>query len=78
MACKSCDSTNQRELPAEINVHAPHGRKSVDKRSVFAFPSLLICMKCGFTQFVLTDAELTAIWKNLDEKKSADVAKVGT
>lgn len=57
MACKLCQSHNQRNFNAEINVHFP-GRNNLDKPSVFTFPKLLVCLNCGFTEFVLETPEL--------------------
>jgi hypothetical protein len=53
----SCVSCNQREFPAEINVHFP-GRKNIDRPSVLVFPKLLVCLDCGSTQFKLSETEL--------------------
>ena len=60
MACKSCHSDNQRELPAEINIHFP-GLEDLARRNVLVFPSILICLKCGFAEFRLPDAELAQL-----------------
>ena len=60
MACKSCKSDNQREFGAEINIHFP-GREALDKPAVFVFPKLLLCLRCGFTEFTITEAELNRL-----------------
>jgi hypothetical protein len=57
MACPSCRSNSQRVFPAEANIHFP-GREGLDKPTVWAFPQMLICLKCGLTQFVIREAEL--------------------
>lgn len=60
MACTSCASGRQREFVAEINIHFP-GLKNLGKPSVFAFPTVLVCLDCGFSQFLVTDPELTLL-----------------
>ena len=57
MACKSCGSDNQREFGAEINIHFP-GREALDKPAVLLFPKLLVCLRCGFTEFTIAETEL--------------------
>jgi hypothetical protein len=60
MQCPSCQSLNQVELPAEINIHLP-GRENLAKPSVLVFPKLLVCLACGSTKFTLPEAELRPI-----------------
>ena len=60
MACKSCLSDNQGEYPTEINIHFP-GLEDLARTSVMVFPSLLICLECGFAEFRLPDAELAQL-----------------
>ena len=38
-------------------MHFP-GLKNLDKPTVFVFPQLVVCMDCGFTQFVVPETEL--------------------
>lgn len=62
MACRSCGSENQTDFGAEISVHFP-GRKGLDKPAVLAFPRLVVCFDCGFTQFTLAETELHLLGK---------------
>jgi hypothetical protein len=57
MPCKSCQSKNQQQFPAEINVHFP-GIKNLTKPTVWLFPKLLICLDCGFVEFRIGQDEL--------------------
>jgi len=50
MACRSCESLNQATFPAEINIHFP-GIENLTKPTVWAFPTLLVCLDCGFAEF---------------------------
>jgi hypothetical protein len=57
MACKSCQSQNQRDLKAEIGIHFP-GRKGLGKPLVLVSPQLLVCLDCGFTEFAIPETEI--------------------
>ena len=54
MSCKSCYSTNQSRFPAEIVIHFP-GTKDLYRSQLWVFPSLLVCLNCGFTEFIIGD-----------------------
>lgn len=64
--CKFCYSVLQRKFPAEINIHFP-GPKNLDKPTVWAFPKLLVCLNCGFTEFVLENGERERLRDNSSE-----------
>ena len=55
--CKSCQSGNQAEFPCEVNIHFP-GITNLDRRSVLVIPVVLVCLKCGFAEFVIGESEL--------------------
>jgi len=57
MACKSCQSENQRSFPAELAIHHP-GREGLTKPLVWLFPSLVICFNCGFAEFTVPEPQL--------------------
>ena len=57
MPCKNCHSDNQRSFNGEVAIHFP-GLAGLDKPLVFVFPELLICLNCGFTEFVVPETEL--------------------
>jgi len=61
MACRSCASGKQKEFPSEINIHPPRGLEYLSSPCVFAFPSLLVCLDCGFTELVLEERERNAL-----------------
>ena len=60
MSCTACASANQVELPTEMAIHFPI-RKNPGKPDVFAFPKVLLCLDCGFSQFTVPEAELRAL-----------------
>lgn len=41
MSCTFCQSSNQREFPAEVNIHLP-GLRNSSNPGVFVFPKLLV------------------------------------
>lgn len=57
MPCQKCGSEQQREFGAEINVHFP-GPEGRDRAAVLLFPKLLVCLECGFTEFVISENDL--------------------
>lgn len=66
MSCRACTSDHQRSFPSEINIHFP-GLQNATKSTVWAFPSLLVCLQCGFTECSLTEREM----KELDSADSS-------
>ena len=73
MSCRTCRSEDQREFPAELNIHFP-GPQNFQTPTVWAFPTLLVCLKCGFTEFFIADAEM----RKLKKPKSAEAQSFGT
>ena len=60
MSCKTCQSANQREFPAEVDVHFP-GSENFTRATVWVFPKLLVCLDCGFVEFKIEKAELRVL-----------------
>jgi hypothetical protein len=58
--CKSCSSENVREFRGEIAIHFP-GLKGLDQPTVWVFPRLLVCLKCGTAEFAVPAKELTTL-----------------
>ena len=56
MSCKSCQS-DQRNFTGEMGIHFP-GLQGLDKPVVWVFPNLVVCLNCGFTEFVIAEREL--------------------
>ena len=55
--CRSCQSVNQNKFTAEMAIHFP-GRQNLDKPHVSMVPTLLICLDCGFVEFVVGEQDL--------------------
>jgi hypothetical protein len=58
MACKNCHSDIQRLFHSEIAVHFPGGLDALEKEQILIFPQLLVCLNCGFTEFLFPEADL--------------------
>jgi hypothetical protein len=60
MQCELCRSGNQVEFTAEMMIHFS-GLKNIDDPGVPASPKILVCLDCGFSRFVTTQAELARL-----------------
>jgi hypothetical protein len=60
MACKSCQSQNQRNLNGEIAIHFP-GLEGLKKPIVWVFPKVAVCLSCGAAEFTIPERELTVL-----------------
>jgi len=57
VSCKLCQSKNQRVFESEVNIHFPE-LKNLNRSPVLAFPNLVICLDCGFTEAQIEESEL--------------------
>jgi hypothetical protein len=81
MHCELCRSGNQAEFSAEMMIHFS-GLRNIDDSGLLAFPKILVCLNCGFSQFVMTQAELARLRKRratsdhqpLQRIKAAEIA----
>jgi hypothetical protein len=64
MACKQCSSDHHSTFSTEMNIHFP-GREGLDKPTVWVFPKVVICLSCGFAEFVLPRNDLHALVEGL-------------
>ena len=62
MVCKSCGSGNLQSFNGELAIHHP-GREGLSKPLVLVFPTLVVCLNCGFTEFIMPPAELKQLPK---------------
>ena len=58
--CKSCHSNNQSKFGAEICIHSP-GLKGMEMPVVLLFPTLVVCLDCGFTEFSIPESQLRSL-----------------
>lgn len=62
MACKRCSSDNQSTFSVEMNFHFP-GYKGLEMPSVLVFPTVMVCLVCGFSEFIVPEGELGILAK---------------
>ena len=74
MTCRSCGSRNQHSFSAEINIHFP-GLENLTKPCVLAFPTMVICLDCGFAECKMPNTELRLLAEGMAEKD--DVKRKG-
>jgi hypothetical protein len=74
MPCQTCDSVNQREFTADINIHFP-GMKGIDIPTVLIHPQVCVCLNCGSANFSVPAAEVNALdhrdWRNQEDRACA-------
>ena len=71
MACRVCESENQKKFPAEVNIHPPRGIRYLNKPALFAFPEFLVCLDCGFTELVLEETARSVLAQRYGDGKLA-------
>ena len=57
MLCRACGSERVGQYIAEIAIHLP-GLKNIEKPTIFAFPTVFVCVNCGTAEFTFADNEL--------------------
>ena len=57
MGCKRCASEKLRNFGGELAIHFS-GLRNLGKPHVWVFPTMLVCLNCGFVEFVLPDEQL--------------------
>jgi predicted nucleic-acid-binding Zn-ribbon protein len=62
MPCARCYSGNQSAFPGEIAIHSS-GRENLDKPHVLVFPEILVCLDCGFSEFLVAEKDLRLLGK---------------
>jgi hypothetical protein len=60
MSCPACALDNQKEFSAEMVVHLG-GLRNIDRPGVWIFQNLLVCLDCGFAQFMVPKSELALL-----------------
>ena len=70
MSCPSCASGNEKQFTAEIMIHLS-GLRSADNPGLLAFPTVLVCLDCGFSRFRTTEAQLRLLGEHSAGSESA-------
>ena len=56
MSCNRSASTEQKNFNGELAIHFA-GLEGLDKPIVWVFPRLLVCLHCGFGEFVVPEQQ---------------------
>lgn len=70
MPCTSCESHNQAEFPAEMNLHF-RGLRNIDNPGVLMFPEVSVCLECGCSKFTIPEAELQKLKEGSEPSTAA-------
>ena len=54
--CRSCSSKDQHSFGGEVALHFS-GLAGLNKPITWVFPQILVCLKCGFAEFLVPGAE---------------------
>jgi len=57
MSCELCSSDSQAEFTTETMIHFG-GFNHLAHPGVLIFPTVLVCMDCGFSRFKIPESEL--------------------
>jgi hypothetical protein len=60
MRCKHCAAVNLSEFAAEIVLNFP-SLENADKIPVLVFPKVVLCLQCGFAEFIVPTSELASL-----------------
>lgn len=60
MACRRCSSDHESRFSVEMNLHL-RGLESLDQAGVWLFPEVLVCLDCGFAEFMFPESELVSL-----------------
>jgi hypothetical protein len=53
-----CASKREGQFKGEICLHSKLSSPPLDKRLVWTFPQLVVCLDCGFARFTVPEKEL--------------------
>jgi hypothetical protein len=60
MSCKRCGADERKDFNGELAIHFP-GMDGIHKPIVWVFPKLLVCLCCGFGEFVVPDEQVAQL-----------------
>jgi len=69
MACKTCSSENQQNFSVELTVAFPDVER-VNLAPVYVCQKTLVCLDCGYTEFVFPAIALSRLRKGNVESHS--------
>jgi len=73
MNCPNCSLNHLAEFSTELMIHFP-GLEHLQNHGVLIFPRMMVCVKCGFSQFKIGESE-TALLAGCSHKRRASYEK---
>jgi hypothetical protein len=70
MSCKRCASDLLAAFSGELGIHFPR-YEGLNKPLVFAFPKMMVCLDCGFVEFVLAGPVIEQLRKGVFDAQLA-------
>jgi hypothetical protein len=64
MCCALCKTSNQSEFTTEMMIHFSDIR-NIDRAGGLAFPKVLVCLDCGFSEFRAPETVLRVLGKGI-------------
>jgi hypothetical protein len=69
MTCKKCASTGQQYFLSELSILFPE-RERLNSSSIYIRQDVLICLDCGYVEFVVAPTELEKLRVGMDALNS--------
>ena len=70
MFCRSCSSERVAEFATEMVIHLS-GTENLGMPGVMMFPKVLVCLDCGFSEFIVPESALASLARNTEENAVA-------
>ena len=71
--CKLCSSENHQSFGGEVALHF-QGLDGLNKPIVWIFPEILVCLNCGFSEFVVPDEQKSTLRNPADRNQPKGAA----
>lgn len=60
MSCRRCAADGLKDFNGELAIHFP-GLQGLEMPIVWVFPKVRICLRCGFAELIVPDAQLETL-----------------
>ena len=74
MVCTRCSSASLKPFTAEVAIHFP-GWDGLEKPQVLVYPKLMVCLGCGFVEFMLPARQLQQLKDGDPPAQSPETAR---
>jgi len=63
MSCRRCIFDKTGTFVSEIAIHFP-GLNGLNRPIVWVFPEVAVCFRCGFSEFIVPEEDLSVLSKD--------------